>query len=103
MAESETLESLRGELGKLSAQVENIVKTLESKKNVDAADLVDKLSREIANLKAGASDRAQQLYSAGKDGVEEMGEHVRQNPLTSILVAFGAGCVISCLLRHLGK
>lgn len=105
MAESEntTIEMLRGELNKLSSQVENIVKSIENKKGVDVSELVDKLTKEISGLRANASDRAHQLYDAGQAGIEEVGSHVRNNPLASILIAFGAGCIMSCLIRHLSK
>lgn len=101
--ETTTVEALRGELDKLSGQIGNIIKSIEDKKSAEASDLVDKLTRELAALRSGASDKAQKLYDAGQAGVEEVGEHIRRNPLSSLLIAFGAGCVLSCLLRHLSK
>lgn len=96
-----TMDMLRAELNKLSGQVENIVKTFEGKKSEVNSDILEKLTKEIEQLRAGASNRASQLYNAGQAGLEEVGDQVRQNPLLSLAIAFGAGCIISCMMRHL--
>lgn len=96
-----TVDELRAELNKLSSQIESIVKNVESRKNDVASELVDKLTRELDNIRSRASYQAHKLYDASQSGMDEVGEQVRRNPLTSLLVAFGAGCVISCLFRHL--
>lgn len=96
-----SVDALRAELRNLSAQVEKIVKTVDGKKDEATAELIDKVSRELEHIRSLASDRAGKIYDAGQAGLDEVGEHVRRNPLASLLVAFGAGCVISCLFRHL--
>lgn len=103
MAESQesTLDSLRAELSKLRSQLEGIVKNADSKKSEVAEDLIDRLTRELSSLRQTAEARAHKIYDAGLNGADEVGEHVRNNPLSSLLIAFGAGCVISCLLRRL--
>lgn len=96
-----TVETLREDLNKLSAQIENIVKAVENRKDDVATDVLDKLSRELDRLRSGAHLRAREIYDAGHAGMDELGEQVRRNPMVSLLVAFGAGCVLSCLMRHL--
>lgn len=96
-----TVDTLKNELDKLRTQIEGMVKNFETTKGEKASDLVDKLSAELEKLKSGAKNQAGRLYDAGQDGVEELGEHVRKNPLLSLAIAFGAGCIISCLFRHL--
>ena len=49
------------------------------------------------------SDRAADLYEttldASKRSVETISTYVQQNPVTSVLIAFGAGFVFSRMLR----
>ena len=90
------LDSLREEMGKLAAQVQNFVNSHTDKKGDDSNELLDKLLKEMASLRQSISKSAQ-------SGVEEVENKVRGNPLTSLLIAFGAGCVISCLIRHLTR
>lgn len=104
MAENQeqgTLENLRAELSKLRSQLENIVKSADSKKTEVSEDLIDKLTRELENIRHSAKSGANKIYDAGQTGYEEVGQHVRNNPVSSLLIAFGAGCIISCLLRRL--
>lgn len=101
--QNSAMDAVRGELNKLAAQVENIVKSMEGKKASESSELLDKLTKELASLRQAAGERAQRAYDAGQMGVEEVGEHVRRNPVTSLLIAFGAGCVMSCLIRHLSR
>lgn len=96
-----TIDALREELKNLRGQIENIVKTADEKKSEIGSDLVDKLSKELEKLRKNASDQAHRLYNAGQDGLGEVEDTVRKNPLVSLAVAFGAGCVLSCLFRHL--
>lgn len=96
-----TVDTLKAELDKLRNQIEGIVKNFETTKGEKASDLVDKLSAELEKLKSGAKHQAGRIYDAGQDSVEELSEHVRKNPLLSMVIAFGTGCVISCLFRHL--
>lgn len=99
--EQDTIETLRNELSKLRQQLENIVKTAEDKKNEVSGDIIDRLTKELEQLRNSARSQAHKLYETGQYGCEEVSEKVRQNPVASLLIAFGAGCVISCLFRHL--
>ena len=50
------------------------------------------------------SDRATELYEtaldAGKKSVDVIATYVQENPLTSVLIAFGAGFVLSRILSR---
>lgn len=100
-ASQSALDNLKAELSSLSSQVANMVKSFEKKNSPETNEMFDKISKELASLRALAGDRAHKVYEAGQSGMEEVGEHVRRNPLASLLIAFGAGCVISCIFRHL--
>lgn len=96
-----TMETLRDDLQKLRDQIESLAKDFEKRKGEVSADIASKLANEIEHYRKLASNSAHRAYEAGQNGIEEVGEQVRQNPFASIAIAFGAGCVISCLIRHL--
>lgn len=101
--EKSAFDTLRADLSKLTSQIENAVKSMRGEKEAQASDLTERLIKELEHLRDGASERAKKIYSAGSDGMREVGEQVRENPLLSLLIAFGAGCVLSCLFRNLSK
>lgn len=104
MAETENIsnmESLKSELNSLKSQLEDLLKTANSKGHSISDDLASHIIREWGEYKNKAGAQADRLYHAGQAGMEEVGNHVRQNPLASVLIAFGAGYLLSCLFRNL--
>lgn len=104
MAETQNqsvIDTLRDEINTLRAQLDSIIKTGESRKTELKDDLVDKLTRELEHLRHNAMAHAHKAYARGQEGMDEVGEHVRNNPLASLLLAFGAGCIVSCIFRHM--
>lgn len=96
-----SMEALKNELSSLRNQIENLVKAADAKGHQSADDLASRIVQELNSYKRRASEQADRLRDAGSAGLEEVGNQVRQNPLASLLIAFGAGCVVSCLFRHL--
>lgn len=104
MAEAQNqsvIDTLRDEINSLRSQLENIIKTGESRKTELKDDIVDKLARELEHLRRNAREHAHMAYARGQEGMAEVGDHVRKNPLASLLLAFGAGCIVSCIFRHM--
>ena len=99
--QQDTMETLRAELDKLRQQLESIVKTAESKKSEMGSEILDRLTKELEHLRGAAQEQAHRIYQHGQAGYSELGDKVRENPMASLLIAFGAGCVLSCLFRHL--
>lgn len=95
------MDSLRSEINNLRAQLEGIIKSAEEKRHDFTTDMAHKIAKELEHCRHKAAERAEHLRVAGEAGLHEVGDHVRQNPLVSLLIAFGAGWVISCLFRHL--
>lgn len=95
------VEGMKEELARLQAQMQALLKHVENKKDAVEDDLASKIARELDHYRSLASKNAHRIYDAGQNGMEEVSDHVRANPLASLLIAFGAGCVISCLFRHL--
>lgn len=102
MAENneESMDTLRNELNTLRDQVETLVKSLGDSGSAASSDLVAKLEKELEHYRKLAADKMHKVYEAGSAGIENMGEHVRKNPLACLAVAFGAGCVLSWLFRQ---
>lgn len=96
-----TVEALRSELDSLRSQLEHLVKAVDNKKTDLTSDMASRIAREVEHYRQSAAHKADQLRSAGEAGLEEVGEHVRRNPIASLAIAFGAGWVMSCLLRRL--
>lgn len=101
MAEENTMEKLQEEIKTLRSQLEDMVKAAESKRSEISHEVLEKLTNELESLRRSAGDQAHRIYDAGQAGLDEVSAHVRRSPLTSLAIAFGAGCVISCLIRHL--
>lgn len=96
-----TVEELRKELGAMREQMDSLLETLKDRKDEVGGELSSRLAREFEHYRHLAHDQARRFHDAGSAGMEEVSEQVRRNPMTSLLIAFGAGCVISCLFRHL--
>ena len=106
MAENEntsqsTIDALRAELGSLRAQLEDMLKNADQKGRDVTAEMARKIAHEIEHCRHKAALHAEHLRDAGKEGLGEVEAHVRQNPLASLAIAFGIGCLVSCLFRRL--
>ena len=96
-----TVEELRKELNSVREQMDSLLETLRDRKDELGGELSSRLSRELAHYRHLAQDQARKLQDAGNAGMEEVSDQVRRNPMMSLLIAFGAGCVFSCLFRNL--
>lgn len=96
-------DSLRQEFSQLKDQVQSMMHNLESKKSGELSEKLDKLTRELGQLRASANEKVHKVYDAGQAGLGEVEAHIRKTPLRCLMIAFGAGCVISWLFRNLGK
>ena len=97
----ETVKKLQDEIHHLRAQLEGLVQTVGEKKDELAAGLESKLAAELGHYRALAKENLGRAYDAGSEGVEELGAQVRRHPLASLAAAFGAGYILSSLLRKL--
>lgn len=97
-----SVETLKAEFDSLRSQFDNIVKTVESKKGELSQDVVSRIAKELEHYKQAAAHKADQLRDVGQAGLAEVGEHVRRNPVASLVIAFGAGWVMSYLIRKVG-
>ena len=96
-----TLDSLKEELQSLQKQFSELAKSFKDAGVEKSSELTAKLEKELEKYQKRAWEKVQKAYDAGSAGVEEVSERVRQNPLGSVLIAFGAGYVLSKILRHM--
>lgn len=99
MAETNAGDAMREEVGNLRAMVENLIKTIDSKKTEIAGDALGKMQKELDYYRQKAAQEAGHLRDMGEAGLDTVTDQVRRNPLMSILVAFGAGCIVATLFR----
>jgi ElaB/YqjD/DUF883 family membrane-anchored ribosome-binding protein len=77
----------------------------ENQKRTRAAqkDKIEKHYEQIKNTASEYLEEAQSTFSAAqetlKEYTEELSEHVKENPLVSVLIAGGIGFILSTLLR----
>ena len=96
-----TVEELKQELNSMREQMDSLLETLKGRKDELGGELSSRLSRELEHYRHLAHDQARKLHDAGSAGMEEVSAQVRRNPMMSLLIAFGAGCVFSCLFRNM--
>lgn len=91
------MDAFREEMNNLRSQIEAIAKTIDDKRHEVTADMAQRIAKELDKARA----KAHQLKAAGKAGFNEVEDRVRQSPVSSLAIAFGAGWLLSCLFRHL--
>lgn len=96
----ESMDTLRNDLTSLREQVQTLAKSVEENGSAVSKDLIVKLEKELEHYRKMAADKMHKMYEAGSASMENMGDHVRKHPLRCVAVAFGAGCVLSWLLRQ---
>ena len=97
----ENIDILREEVQALRKQVEHLASVAEEKASHCAASAnATCLEDEVEKYQQLAAEKLQKALAAGGDGVENLSQRIRQNPLGSLLLAFGAGCALSLLFRH---
>ncbi|MEZ5451400.1 MAG: hypothetical protein R3E93_01090 [Thiothrix sp.] len=106
MATAKTTESeldLRAEFDALRKQVSEVLGELQSKGKATSSRLADKLEAEASRYQEQAGEKLQDALDAGNAGLNEVGDQIRRNPVASLLVAFGAGYLLSRLLGSADK
>ena len=96
----ENIDALKEELQTLRKQMESLAKSLEKDASGRAATVAADLEDQFEKYQKIAAEKLQKALNAGNDGVENVSERIRQNPLGSLLLAFGAGYVISRIFRQ---
>ena len=96
----ENVDVLKEEIQALRKQMESLAKAVEKNASGRAEAMTEGLQDEIDKYQKLAADKLQKALDSGSDGIENISERIRQNPLGSLLLAFGAGYVISRIFRQ---
>jgi ElaB/YqjD/DUF883 family membrane-anchored ribosome-binding protein len=97
---TETQVDIREELDALRSQVNELVQALKAKGEEKAEKLGNKLEDELGHYQDKAEEKLHDVYDAGEASLDDLSKRIRKNPVTSLLVAFSAGYVISKILDH---
>ncbi len=89
---------LREEFEALRTQVSDLLAELQSRSKEKTTRFADRLDSELGDYQDKAREKLQDVYDLGSEGLNEVGERIRRQPVASLLVAFGAGYVLSRLL-----
>lgn len=98
--EENTIDVLKDDLQALQKQVGELAKSLKDTGVEKTSELTAKLEKELEKYQKLASEKVQKVYEAGNAGLDDVSERIRQNPLGSLLVAFGAGYILSRIFRN---
>ena len=92
------LDTLRADLGKIRDDIASLTRTLGDAAAAEAKAGGAKLNEAAHAAKDRAQRFAESARTQGEEGIAALEERIEQNPITSILVAFGFGLVIGKLL-----
>lgn len=96
--EKEEIEELRDELTGLRAEVAKMMSLLEKQETSSVAEIGDKVSEKLGSYQESLQESAESALEIGDEGLKEIGQRIRDNPVASICLAFGVGYIISKVL-----
>lgn len=94
----DTETDLREEFNELRAQVNDLVQALKSKTEEKAGKLNKKLESEFEDIQDKAGEKLHEVYEAGDASLNELNDHIRKNPVSSLAIAFVIGYAISKIM-----
>ncbi|MFM2319943.1 MAG: DUF883 family protein [Thiothrix sp.] len=89
---------IQAEFGQMKAQLASLLASLEQQGEAKAASLNGQLTKELEDYKEIALKKAQQVQAVSHEGLEQVSQYVKANPLASLGIAFSVGFVLSRLL-----
>tara|TARA_R110001606_G_scaffold361754_3_gene514975 strand:+ start:34487 stop:34810 length:324 start_codon:yes stop_codon:yes gene_type:complete len=93
--ETATDTELRKEFAELKEQVLTMTELLKKKGEQESSNVKQNIKENYDNVREKAKEHLHHAQEAGVDGIEKVSGKVKQNPFASLLVAFGAGYLIS--------
>jgi ElaB/YqjD/DUF883 family membrane-anchored ribosome-binding protein len=91
---TETEIDFRAEFDTLRTQVNELLQSLKSKTEATSATLGENIENKVEHYQEKAEQKLHDAYAAGNAGLNDVGEHIRKNPVASMLIAFGVGYTI---------
>lgn len=86
---------LRKEFAELKEQVVTMTQLLKQKGEQESINMKQNIKENYENAREKAIEHIHHAQEAGNEGIEKVSGKVKENPFASLLIAFGAGYLIS--------
>lgn len=93
-------DDLKNEVASLRKEFSEMMAAIKDKSGAYTEDLAGDMTEKLAVYQQKAKEGAEAAYEKGSEGVDVINSQVRQNPVVSLVVAFGAGYLISKLFSN---
>lgn len=93
-------DDLKNEVASLRKEFSEMMAAIKDKSGAYTEDLAGDMTEKLAVYQQKAKEGAEAAYEKGSEGVDVIDSQVRQNPVVSLVVAFGAGYLISKLFSN---
>jgi len=91
---------LRKEFAELKEQVVSMTQLLKQKGEQETINMKQNIKENYENVKEKAIEHLHHAQEVGHEGIETVSSKVKENPFASLLIAFGAGYLISKSLKN---
>ncbi len=93
-------DDLQKEFEELKSQFSELMQVLKNNSEETSDDLKQKLQHEFKDYQEKAEKKLSDIQELGTESLEEVSERIRRNPVSSLLLAFGAGYILSKILKN---
>lgn len=93
--ETSTDTELRKEFAELKKQVTTMTDLLKKKGEEESNFVKHNIEKSYENAKEKAKEHLHHAQEVGTDGIAKVGGKVKDNPFSSLLIAFGVGYLLS--------
>ncbi|MBY0431283.1 MAG: hypothetical protein K2Q10_08805 [Rhodospirillales bacterium] len=91
-------DALKSDFSKLSSDLASLTDAIRNLTGQDAQDYLAKMRAVVGQANEGVEATASALGARGREGIASVAQHMRERPLTSILICLGLGVVIGKLI-----
>lgn len=96
---NEHLGPLQADMKSLRDEVASLAQAIGARNREAIEALGNRISSQLGQLDLLSGDGAKKALDTGQAALDQLCEHVRKNPASSLLAAFGAGAILASLLR----
>ena len=97
---NQATEELRQEVESLRKELSEMVEMFKDKSGNYAEEIAGTVEEKLVAYKDKAEEGAEAVYEKGVEGLEEINNRVRKNPVASLAIAVGVGYLLSKLLNN---
>lgn len=95
---AQATENLQEEVETLRKDMNEMMELLKSSGSDIKDELSDALEEKFAKYQTKTQNSVADLYEKGGEGLDDIGQKIKDNPLASLAIAFGAGYILSKVL-----